>query len=418
MALAKTRRLTSLFPDAYAAGDSSALLYRLLDVIGAELTIADDGIKRLLKSHWVAYATGAGLDGLAAIFSVERRRLLDGSPEPDEAFRQRLRAVVPMFTGGGTVRAVRGAVRSALGLPFDLDAIPLPDALRADLETLVTVAEYTAGPERMVADTRLTGDHTELVLTVDSATVQANPPEFTITFTRGTGWSLRVEQLDGPGLVSTNELFFPDGSTLTLRADESGMLRAALGLDDVTASFTTLDGRRPVPLPFVPQGRSRWRITVSGVPFDHGVFDEYAFGPPDAHVALRWRRARPLTFEVHVPYHLQTVVDALRERHGYAGQLFVFEGMPREAIQEVVDDTRAAGVEGSVHFTLQARDRLDATERLRIELTHRAAENTGLREALTVGSVQRVRESHDLTERIRLGGTFDVSTFDTDHGFN
>jgi hypothetical protein len=418
MTLAKTRRLTSLFPDAYAAEDPSALLYRLLDVIGAELTVADDGIKRLLKSHWVAYATGSGLDGLAAIFSVERRRLLDGSPEPDEAFRQRLRAVVPMFTGGGTVRAVRGAVRSALGLPFDLNVIPFPDALRADLEALVTVQEYTAGPDRMVGDTTLTGDRSELELTVDSATVQANPPEFTIAFSHGTGWSLRVERLDGPGLLSTSGLFFPDGSTLTLRADENGMLRAALGPNDVTASFTTLGDQRPVPLPFVPQGRSRWRITASGVPFGHGLFDEHTFGPPDLHVELRWRRSRPLTFEVHVPYHLQTVVDGLRERHGYTGPLFVFEGLPREAIQEVVDDTRAAGVEGSVHFTVQARDRLDATERLRIELTHRSVERTGLRETLTVGSVQRSRESQDLTERIRLGGTFDVSVFDTDHGFN
>jgi hypothetical protein len=418
MTLAKTQRLTSLFPDAYAARDPAALLYRLLDVIGGELTIADDGVKRLLKSHWVAYATGSGLDGLAAIFSVERRRLLDGSPEPDEAFRQRLRAVVPMFTGGGTVRAVRGAVRSALGLPFDLASIPLPEALRGDLEALVTVQEYTGGPERMVADTAVSGDVSELLLTVDSATVQASPPEFTITFARGTGWSLRVERLDGPGLRSTVDLFIPDGSTLTLRADESGLLRAALGLDDVTSFFRTLDGATPVPLPFVPQGRSQWRVTVSGPTFGHGVFDDHAFGPPDLHVELRWRRARPLTFEVHVPYHLQAAVDALRVRHGYTGQLFVFEGLPREAIQEVVDDTRAAGVEGSVHFTLQATDRLDATERLRIELTHRNAENTRLREALTVGSVQRSRESQDLTERIKLGGTFDVSTFDTDHGFN
>lgn len=418
MTLAKTRALTSLFPDAYAADDPAALLYRLLDVLGAELTIADDGVKRLLKSHWVDYATGLGLDGLAAIFSVERRRLTDGSPEPDEAFRQRLRAVVPMFTGGGTVRAVRGAVRSALGLPFDLDAIPLPDPLRADLDTLVTVAEYTGGPERMVGDTTLSGDRGVLEFTVDSATVEANPPDITITFAKGTGWGLRVEQIDGPGLRSTASQFFPDGSTLTLRADENGLLRAALGLADVTASFVTLSGQATVPLPYVPQGRSRWRVTVSGPPFDSARWSEFAFGPPDLHVEMRWRRSRPLTFEVHVPYHLQAAVDALRDRHGYPGQLFVFEGLPREAIQEVVDDTRAAGVEGSVHFTLGARDSLDATERLRVELTHRSTEGTGMRESLTVGSVQRSRESQDLTERIRLGGTFDVSTFDTDHGFN
>ena len=45
--------------------------------------------------------------------------LADGEPETDEAFRQRLRSLVSVFTGGGTVRAVVGAVQSALGLPFD-----------------------------------------------------------------------------------------------------------------------------------------------------------------------------------------------------------------------------------------------------------------------------------------------------------
>ncbi len=68
----KTDRLTDLFPEAYAVGDRESLLYKLLDAVGAEFMAADEAIKRLLKSHWVDYAEGAGLDGLAATFGVTR----------------------------------------------------------------------------------------------------------------------------------------------------------------------------------------------------------------------------------------------------------------------------------------------------------------------------------------------------------
>ena len=127
----KTDRLTDLFPDAYAARDGESLLYKLLDAVGAEFMGADEAIKRLLKSHWVDYAEGAALDGLAATFGVSRRRLRDGDLEDDDGFRQRLKSIVPLFAGGGTRRAVIGAVRSALGLPFDLNQLNLASGFAA-----------------------------------------------------------------------------------------------------------------------------------------------------------------------------------------------------------------------------------------------------------------------------------------------
>src|SRR5260370_28128127 len=96
----KTDRLVDLLPDAYAAAERESLLHQLLDVVGAELMVADAAVKRLLKSHWVDYATGAALDGLGAIYGVARRSLRDGSLETAAAFRQRLRSVVLLFTGG------------------------------------------------------------------------------------------------------------------------------------------------------------------------------------------------------------------------------------------------------------------------------------------------------------------------------
>src|SRR5260370_21035692 len=113
----KTDRLVDLLPDAYAAAERESLLHQLLDVVGAELMVADAAVKRLLKSHWVDYATGAALDGLGAIYGVARRSLRDGSLETDAAFRQRLRSVVLLFTGGGTNPPGQGAPRARLRPP-------------------------------------------------------------------------------------------------------------------------------------------------------------------------------------------------------------------------------------------------------------------------------------------------------------
>src|SRR5260370_30595568 len=114
----KTDRLVDLLPDAYAAAERESLLHQLLDVVGAELMVADAAVKRLLKSHWVDYATGAALDGLGAIYGVARRSLRDGSLETDAAFRQRLRSVVLLFTGGGTHPPGKGARRAPPPPPF------------------------------------------------------------------------------------------------------------------------------------------------------------------------------------------------------------------------------------------------------------------------------------------------------------
>lgn len=349
MVLEKTRRLADLLPDVYATDDAGSLLFRLLDVIGAEMTVAGDGVLRMLKSHWVDYATGSALDGLAAIFDLRRRRLADGTPEPDASFRARLRSVVPLFTGGGTVAAVRGAVRSALGLPFDLGTLPLPDALRTDLESLVTIAENIEAVDRVVGDAVASGDAAQVRMTVRAESVVDSYPSLVIVARAATGWSVRVERVGAPAIQTVEDFSLPPDVPLALTDAGGGVLRAQLGENVVTSSFVSLDGTSPVRLPIVPGGRtSEWLISIRGASFDLGVFDDNSFGPPDLHVELSIGRARPLTFEVHIPADFPAAVEALRVRHNYAGPLFLFEGLPREAIQQVVDDTRAAGVQGVV----------------------------------------------------------------------
>ncbi len=427
----KTDKLVELFPDVYATDDTESLLYKLLDAVGAELMVADEKIKALLKSHWVNYASGSALDGLGSIYGVRRRVLRDGETresdeqESDEQFRLRLKEVVPLFTGGGTVKAVLGAVRSALGLPFDLDQLDLPPdqtALRDDIENLVVLTEFSPTSERLVDDAVAEiGGASELTLEVEAPTVREVRPRVAWTFRAGGGRRLSVERLDtGAGVKSDDGLVVPQGSTLILSADERGRLVAVLGGEDVSGLFTNLDGTAPAAIPEVPPRRSEWRFRAQSGLYDVGTFDgDDTYDLPLYEVEMRWTRNEPLTFDVHVPYFLQRSVDALKQRHKYEGDLMVFEGLPLERIQDVVDQTRAAGVRGNVRFTLDFYENHDHREgRCATLAVHRATENLAAADSLTVGSFNRETESHDPDDAaFVIGGVWNVSKLDEGHGF-
>jgi hypothetical protein len=370
----KTRELAKLLPKAYASDDAHSLLNKLLKVFGAELMVADEKVKQLLKSHWVNYASGRALDGLASIYGLRRRFLPNGTPEPDAVFRQRLKSVVPLFAGGGTRRAVLGAVRSALGLPFDLDQLNLPASdgtLRTDFESLVTLDEFSPTTERLLETgiTEVEGA-TEVTLVVDIPSVEESRPQIRWTFPSGqplsgNGRKLSVELVGAltesgapVGIRSKDELLVRSGESLILSARANGVLNAAIGAQDKSGSFTNLDGTEPATMPEVPLGRSEWRFRAHGGLFDIGTFGDDTFvddtfDTPRYEVEMSWTRYEPLSFDVRVPYFLENAVRKLERQHNLEGRIVVFRGLPQEAIQEVVDQTRAAGVRGHVHFSLQ-----------------------------------------------------------------
>jgi hypothetical protein len=417
----KTDRLLALFPAAYGATDRESLLYKLLDVIGAEFMTADAKIKDLLKSHWVRYATGPGLDALGSIYNVERRILRDGTPESDEAFRSRLQSIVPLFTGGGTVEAVLGAVRSALGLPFNLDDLKIPanyQALRSDIENLVTIQEFSPVAQRVLGSTVTeVANASELVLVVDVPTVSESRPRIDWTFDQGDGRALRLERMDtATGVRSLDGFTVPAGKTLTFSADADGQLSAVLDGTDVSASFVNLNGSTPAILPMAPVTRSEWKFRSRSGFFDLAVFDgPGAFDLPDFHVALSLILFQPLTFEVRVPFFLQQAVQDLKAHYRYRGDLLVFQGLPPERIQEVIDQTRAAGVKGSIQFTLNFIDGQNQDERFHAAWIHSVREDAGAADSLLVSDVNDRTESQDANEHFAIGAVFDISNFD--HGY-
>jgi hypothetical protein len=419
----KTNKLVSLFPESYAAGETESLLYKLLDTFGAALVQSDEAVRQLLRSHWVDYAAGPALDGLGSIFGVERRQLRDDTQETDDAFRQRLKSIVRLFTGGGTPSAVIGAVRSALGLPFDLAQLNLPpevDGLRKDIEELIFLEEFSPAGERL-RGTAVAGTG-QLNLALEIPGVRGTRPAIAWTFSTASKCPLSVElKGTGLGVESKGQLAISSGKTLTLTADATGRLNAVLGLTDVTSQFRNLDGTSPAILPEVPETAiSEWIFRAHGAQFDDSRFNgDEPFDMPGFDVEMNWLRYQFLTFDVHVPYFLEAAVENLRRQHGYEGPLFVFKGLPLERLPDVVDQTRAAGVRGSVQFFLSLLDSHDQREGFALHAAHSLRENAGASDAgLIVSSVNDIPdEHHDAEEQFVIGGVFDISRFDRGHGF-
>lgn len=419
----KTDRLVDLFPDAYAAHERSSLLYKLLDAVGSEFMQADEKIKRLLKSHWVEYAEGSALDGLGAIFGVARRVLPGGETEDDEKFRRRLQATVTLFTGGGTRDAVLGAVRSALGLPYKLEQLPLPDgfeALRQDIDALIKLTEFSPTGDTILESSISTVDKaSELILNVNSATVRASPPRIVWNFRKGSGHFLSLVLVDANrGIKAKNDLIVPEGSMLVF-SDDNGRFNALLNGIDISDRFTNLDGTSPAAaLPLVPQGLSRWKFRAQGGLYDLNVLDRDTFDLPLFDVEMQLLIFRPLTFDVEVPFFFDDAIRALKTRHNYSGDIQVFKGLPVEILQEVVNQTRAAGVRGSVLLTLNFfDDHTQDDQAFRIEASHLAREKMDAEDSLLVANVNQQTESHAMEERLNIVGVFDNSPFDGPFGF-
>lgn len=423
----KTDRLVALFPQVYGAAERSSLLHKLLDAIGGELMDADAAVKRLLKSHWVQYAEDDALDRLASGLGVQRRRLASGALESDAAFRARLQSVVSLYTGGGTVEAVKGAVRSALGLPYNLDQLNLPPAfaaLRADIDALVQVHEFSPKVDRVLENTITVVDAgprakaARLTALVNASTVQASQARIELTVDRGTLTMLSVVcEETGAGFRSNATFALAQGSTVVFSGGADGRLSALLDGGEVASQFTALDGSVPAAMPTVPAEPSHWQFQAQGGLFDQTRFDRASVDLPQFRVAISRIVFEPLTFDVEVPFFLQDAVRALQKLHGYTGEVLVFEGIAPDRIQEVVDQTRAAGVRGAVQFALHFVEDQAPREDFHALADGRFAEQHDADELLTAGNTNDYDENHDQQDRLTIAGVFDVSRFEGPFGF-
>jgi len=437
----KTDRLVALFPDVYAAREGDSLLHRILDAFGNELLHADTAVKDLLKSHWIDYAKVGGLDGLGALFDVSRRLLPDGTPEGDDTFRPLVKATVPSFIGGGTVEAIKGAVRAALGLPYDLMLLQRQLAgpsgnlskgisdLVTGLATLVQIEEFSPKTEVVLGSASPTATGSTTALDLNFSTVQPVAPRIEWTFTQGGGRRLSLVRQDtGAGIVSMGDFEVPQGATLVLAGEGTAQFSASVGTTDVSSSFVDVDGTSPPQLPEVPAGGSKWIFTAAGAAeFDISAFDRgETFSAAAFSVLMEWIRYQPLMFDVVVPYFVDAAVKRIVAGTGYESRFKVFKGLSLDAIQKVVDGARAAGVQGMVQYSLSLPGESSektpwedqaATDTFSAVIESDRTETHDADEALAVGAFDSALEMHNATEHFAIGGVFNVSVFDGSFGF-
>jgi hypothetical protein len=432
----KTDRLAALLPEVFASRDRDALLHRFIDALDA-----DAAVKDLLKSHWINYSSDGGLDGLAALFGVERRRLPNGDPETDETFRPLIKSTVPSFVGGGTVEAIKGAVRAALGLPYNLTLLErqltdssgkLPDnakILLDGLRSLVQIEEFAPKAEVVLGHAAPGINGSSVSLDVNFSTIQPDPPRIEWLFSKGSGRRLSLILEDtGAGIRSKPGFQVPQGATLLLANSASGQFTASIGTSDVSGHFTDIDGTSPPQLPAVPQGASRWTFSSGGSGFfDVSTFDQgQTFDAAEFQVRMAWLRYQPLVFDVIVPYFIDKAVQTLINTTQYQSRFNLFQGMSLDTIQRVVDRNRAAGVRGTVQYSLKLpAESTDGTpwedhkvaERFSGDLENTHLETQAADESLLVGALENSSENHAIEERFAIGGVFGVAVFDGAFGF-
>jgi hypothetical protein len=437
----KTDRLVALFPEVYASREGDSLLHRILDAFGAELVHADTAVKDLLKSHWIDYAKAGGLDGLGALFGVSRRLLPDATAEGDDTFRPLVKATVPSFIGGGTVEAIKGAVRAALGLPYDLALLEKQlvgpsgslstgiSDLVAGLSALVKVDEFSPKTEVVLGSASPTATGSSAALDVNFTTVQPVAPRIEWTFTQGGGRHLSlVRQDSGAGIVSKGHFEVPQGATLVLAGEGVAQFSASIDTTDVSSSFVDVDGTSPPQLPEVPAGGSKWIFSAGGAgQFDLSAFDRgETFNAAAFSVRMEWIRYQPLMFDVVVPYFVDAAVKRIVAGTGYEHRFKVFKGLSLDAIQQVVDRNRAAGVRGMVQYSLSLPGESSektpwedhaATETFSGVIQSQRAETHDVGESLAVGAFDSALETHDTAEHFAIGGVFNVAVFDGSFGF-
>lgn len=368
----KTDSLVSYFPAVYAARDPESVLYKFLSAYGAQLTDSDKKILNLLASHWVRYARGEALDQLGAMFNARRLRTRSGAPEPDKAYRERLESTVPMFIGGGTISAIQGAVRLALGLPYNLDQLRIPpqdSGMREELEALVVVVEFSPRGDVVLGMTVTTVEidargnmASQMVISLNATTVIEAVPLIEWRFQPGSGRNLSVDLLkpdgtSGEGFKSQESFAVWQGETIVFTDGPYHTLSAIFQGGEVAAEFTNLDGSSPAIMPRVPNQPSSWQFRAQGGLFDVSVFGSDTevrdcFDTPDFQIQFSRVLYLPLTFDVIVPYFFDLTVEEIQRRYNYKGEILLYEGIGHQQIQGVVDQTRAMGVRGNVQFTL------------------------------------------------------------------
>ena len=113
MSNARVNKILNRIPSFWNKNTNSTN-YQLVEAFVTELDRFSTETANLKLEIYVATATGQRLDDLGRFFRLSRRPL-----ETDDAYRARIMAYWPGYSGGGTIPAIKSTVNRITGIPED-----------------------------------------------------------------------------------------------------------------------------------------------------------------------------------------------------------------------------------------------------------------------------------------------------------
>lgn len=431
--MARTDSILSRLPGFFRSGDKLNTLYRLVEVFGNQVDVAEEDLIRVMRSHWVKTANNedskgfdtsekGDLDSIFALYvealggtsllkQAGRREGAEGI-EDDVAYRKRIRGLIKVLrSGASTKEGIIAIVAANLGIVDDT-----PEAIAA--RDTIRVEEFLPEPfPNQFFDRALFEE-----LLVDNPNYVDVTPQVRILVKPGL-----PNPIVKPALINTLTGEF---------ARFEGTIQQGEELNFLTDGTALLNGL-PVPItgqtPRLLPGMNKLQVTGSyGMPagrfdedrfdfarfelaqivlpgqFDATNFDEAVFtdGNPVIEVTVSLLRYTPGTFMVRIPWDID----------GYTEQLDLSPDKPREKIGYIVNRVKAAGTFAAITYEKYFGELQEHSDALTLE-NYMPVEDQDMQEAnfsaATISQPYPGGLEHEMKDDLTLDGVFDYTTFDS-----
>lgn len=405
--MAKIDKIVELLPKIYCTWDKESLLYYFIEVIAKKLDQVDIDLFQVMKSHWIDYAEGEDLDRLGAIYNLTRRKITAETLEDDTSYRTRIKNFLPQFIGGGTPKAILTTAISALGLSQQLPE-DIPQEMKEKISKLYPkLYEFSPSLKKSEALFKKMSDgNHHATLTIENESILQEVPTIIIEAINVEVNILQVVRDESVSFTFSEKL--PIGKRLVIGPE----------------GIATIDGMevsKNIQVISLPKGKSIWTFTIfTRSKFNKAYFDEATFYFPDlqAKVSLEWTERTPLTFEVDIPWNLEEMIEEIinrypeKEKEEYKKLIISHQAVPRDQIARLIQDVKAAGVEGGVRYYLISLESHPATDRFKIATSHHLKESHIVKEDFFIEALNRLDEKHLMDDRFFISGVFDATRFD------
>lgn len=430
--MARTDSIISRLPGFYQSGDRLNTLYRLVEVFGKQVDIAEEDLIKLMRSHWVNTANNEdskgfntsekgdldkifamyleALGGTSLLKQVGRRSGAEGI-EDDVIYRDRIKGLINVLrSGASTKEGIIAIVAANLGIVGDS---PAAQAARSTIRIEEFLPEQAPAQHLSVAlyeEFQVLNLNNIAIVPQVSVKIGINLPTALVNPTLvnvDTGEFARYEGT----FLQGQELIFLTNGTATLEGQP-------IALTGSTPKILPRHTTMRIEAGFgMPAGRfdsdtfdfARFEVAQVTLPgtFDESNWDESVFSE-GAVIDLRIDTIHytPGTFNVRIPWDIP----------GYSEALETVGDNPRSQIPFIVEKVKAAGTYAVITYEKYFNETQPQEETLGfqdhmplMDHVHEEASFNVLSTAIPYPN----GINHELSDTLTLSGVFDYTGFDT-----